>query len=127
MNKDSFSTIKWMMTIGITPGYTGINSKEFTKDELAETYRRLAAEVEEETSVYISCVFYESRTVYKAEWGCPSEGEKTYTLTGCCNTEFSDLETYSEALKKMAEKLKKCFKQSTVLLEVMPMMSIYLE
>ena len=125
MNIKAYNSLKWTITIGIAPGYRIVEQERMSEKEFTQKYRSIALEVEEETGIYISCTFYNSRTVYKTEWGCPEDGEFTYTLTGSCNREFSDPEKYGNALKLLAEKLKKSFVQSTILLEMVPMEDVY--
>ncbi|MCR5324959.1 MAG: hypothetical protein K6E85_17010 [Lachnospiraceae bacterium] len=128
MGNGSFSSVKWSITIGVNPGYNNKTQEYIPDDEFATACRKIAQEVEDETSVYISCVFYRSRVVYKTEWGCPEEGEFTNTLTGSCNPEFcKDIDKYIEAVEMFAKKLKEEYKQSTILLEIVPMNAMYLK
>ena len=122
---NEYNSLKWTITIGTVPGYGMSEQERMNEKEFTEKYRTIALEVEEETGIYISCVFYNSRTVYKTEWGCPEEGELTYTLSGSCNREFSEPDKYCKALKLLAGKLKAGFEQSTVLLEMVPMEEVY--
>ena len=94
-------------------------------EEIVRLYNNAVLRVEEECGVYISSTIIPSITIYKNEWGCPKEGEYTYTLSGSCNPAFSDAEKYKEALLVLAQELRKEFKQSTVLLEMYPAEVVY--
>ena len=121
--KLNINSIKWTLILGIKSGYEfSKNAKQvrLSEEEIACLYRNAALRVEEKSGVYISSVIIPSITIYKNEWGCPKEGEYTYTLSGSCNPAFSDAEKYKEALLVLAQELRKEFKQSTVLLEMYP-------
>ena len=125
MSEERYRSLKWTITLGTMPGYGETKQDRIPKDKFVDLFRDIALIVEKDTGIYISCVFYDSVTVYKTEWGCTEEGELTYTLTGSCNRAFTDTDGYLEALKLLARKLKERLNQSTILLEIMPMEEFY--
>ena len=127
MDNDSYNTIRWTCTTGVKGGY---DLKEQTYMPIAcitSLYQGIAAQVYEQTGIYISAVIIPSRTVYHSEWGCPAEGEFSYTFSGSCNTEYSTVEEYEAALLILIEKLKGVLQQSTLLLEIVPAHLVYLK
>ncbi len=117
---EQYDTVKWSCTVGINSGYELNDQKNMPVDEIAGIYLEIAEEIRQETGVYISAVISESRLLYSPEWGCPKEGEYSYTLSGSCNLNFSKPEPYLEALEKVMQKLKKRLKQKTLLVEIYP-------
>ena len=106
--------------MGINSGYDLNAQRRLSVEEVIQRYRKVALDVEKKSGVYISAVIIPSRTIYKEEWGCPAEGEYTYTLSGSCNPAFSDLKEYKEALLELTKGLRSEFKQSTLLVEIVP-------
>lgn len=115
----------WSCVIGVNSGYNLENQKMVSEDEFAIRYGKVARKVYEETGVYISAVITRSRILYHEEWGCPQNGEYSYTVSGCCNPAFSDPEEYLAVLKKIAQMLKQEWNQTTLLLEIIPSSAIY--
>lgn len=68
--------------------------------------------------VYVSAVININATVYREEWGCPKNGEPTFTIECTRNPYFiPDAEEYkTQAVKNILE-LKELLKQSTVMIE----------
>lgn len=122
INCNSFS---WSCVIGVNSGYDLVDQKPISEDEFAIRYGKVARKVHEDTGVYISAVITKSRVVYHEEWGCPKNGEYSYTLSGCCNPAFSDPEEYLAALKKLAKMIKQEWNQTTLLVEIIPSSAIY--
>lgn len=121
------NSIKWECTFGISPGYQSyevseneqyLNSMIPNMDDVAKIIQRNQLWLFEATGVYVSCVFYQSRTMYHPDWGCPETGEHTVTLTGCCNPTFVDPAAYIEALKRFINYMQKDLNQTTVQLEI---------
>lgn len=108
------------MTLGFQPGYHKEQGGAADLDAVARRYQRVATQLQADTGVYISCVLQASRGIYPEAGGCPPGGEHTFTLSGSCNLQFSELEPYRAALKQLAERLKKEFQQTTVMLEIWP-------
>ena len=113
-------SIHWSLTIGVSAGYDLEHQKGPEEDKMVQIYAEAAAETEEKTGIYISAVIWPTRSIYKQEWGCPKEGEYTFTFTGSCNPAFAETETYKEALLELTQRLKEKLLQSTVLLEIVP-------
>ncbi|MBR1854225.1 MAG: hypothetical protein IJ794_13965 [Lachnospiraceae bacterium] len=121
------NSIGWRITIGVHVGYSADTKEPVEEQKLIRIYRRAAEAAEAVNGVYISAVLWPSRVIYKTEWGCPEEGEFTYTFVGNCNPAFSDPETYRKALLDLTENLKRELQQSTVLLELFPSEVYYLK
>lgn len=121
-----YDSFRWSCVIGVNGGYDLEDQKTVSEDEFASRYGKLARKVYEDTGVYISAVISRSRVVYHEEWGCPKNGEYSFTLSGCCNPVFSDTQKYLSALKMLAQSLKEEWDQTTLLLEIMPASVIYL-
>ena len=115
-----YNSIKWTISIGNNSGYELTNQQRISVEEMVERYQKVALHIEEIYGVYISAVIWPSNTIYKNEWGCPKGGEITYTLSGSCNPVFADLKKYREALLQLTKALRLEFKQSTLLLEMVP-------
>ena len=121
-----YNTICWKITIGVNSGYDLEEQVKMPMKDITEIYLKTAEEVCAKTGVYISAVISESRTLYSPEWGCPEEGEYSYTLSGGCNPAFAKQEEYLKALNMIAKLLKERLKQSTLLLEISPANLIYM-
>lgn len=120
INEMVSNTIGWKCIVGTNKGYDLSLQKRISIDDFSALCMRLAKKIYEDTNVYISMAVSESRILYNEEWGCPQGGEYTYTISGCCNTEFSPKEEYLNALDIFVKELKKELEQSTVLLEITP-------
>ncbi len=116
---DNYS-IKWFCTIGVNSGYDLEDQKKLRTGEFSKIYLELAEELFKETGTYISAVITPSRTLYSPVWGCPEEGEYSFTISGACNTEFAEVADYKATLEILMQRLKEHFKQSTLLLEIVP-------
>lgn len=127
MNEYEFNTIRWSCTVGVNAGYDLDTQTNMAIEHLTELYQKVASQVYEMTGVYISAVIMPSRVVYHSEWGCPVNGEFSYTISGSCNREFATPEEYQEALLVLADRLKQVLHQTTLLIEVVPSRLIYLK
>jgi len=119
------NSIRWSCTVGINEGYDLTSQKSMPLDDFVKIYMDIAIEIFEETGTYISAVVTPSRTIYNSDWGCPQEGEFSYTISGFCNPEFSTEEEFRMALNAMICKLKERLNQCTALLEILPTELIY--
>ena len=120
-NLSDFSeSVKWFISLGVNSGYELENQQLISVEEVVTRYQKVAEHVEKTHGIYFSAVISQSRTIYKKEWGCPEGGEYTYTLSGSCNPVFSDVKKYKETLSVLVSELRKEFRQSTLLLEVIP-------
>jgi len=124
--ESELSTFKWSCVIGTTEGFDLKDQVEVSEDEFASKYARLAREVYEETGVYVSAAITKSRLIYHEDWGCPKTGEYSFALSGSCNPAFSEPERYMAALRELAKRLKKEWRQTTLLLEIVPASVIYM-
>ena len=119
------NTFSWRFTIGTNKGYKLTEQVERPISKVCEEFQNVSKSVEKETGVIITAVIHEARTVYPAKFGCPKEGEYSYTFSGTCNTSFAKKEDYLVALKKVAKLMKEYYQQSTLLLEVYPSSTEY--
>lgn len=120
------NSFKWSCVIGTTGGFELDDQVSISEDVFASTYSRLAQEVYERTGIYVSAAITRSRVVYHEDWGCPKTGEYSFTLSGSCNPAFSEPAEYIAALKELAGRLKKEWKQTTLLMEITPASVIYM-
>lgn len=108
---NNLDTERFEIIIGINPGYFHNNE---TNKNIEQIYSSIAKKVYEETDIYISAVITKSKMIYNTEWGCPSDGEVVYTISGTRNPEFTKSKyLYKMAVYMIAEELTKILKQST--------------
>jgi len=114
-------TINWKIVTGISEGYfhnvEGIAKVELT-EKIGALWEKLAADEMESGGAYVPAVVSPGAVFYRPEWGCPKGGESVVVLTGVCNPQFSTPEEYKRALIRVAKKLKKELKQSTLTIEM---------
>ena len=67
--------------MGVNAGYDLKKQDNMPIECITELFQGIAAQVYEETGVYVSAVVTPSRIVYHSDWGCPPEGEFSYTLS----------------------------------------------
>lgn len=121
-------TDKLTFTIGVTEGYFH-NNEEYldNTDTFVSLLKTCASKIEEKYGVYISLNFMPSTTVYKEEWGCPYNGENTYTLSAIRNPVFNpDVKEWKKAAVALVKLLKSKLKQSTVIVEFSQVDMMYL-
>lgn len=118
-------TTGFIFTIGTCPGYFHDNNVE-SIDVVSKKYIEIAEKVYATTGLFISAVVNASKCLYHTGWGCPQNGENTYTFQGIRNPNFcKDDSKWREAVQSIVAELKKEFKQSTVTLEFMEKEFIY--
>lgn len=112
-------TISFESTIGIIEGYYHDNiGVSYAYEQFCSIIQLISKELFEEKGMYISTVINESKTIYNTDWGCPSGGELTFTITGIANPEFvKNIEQWKENVTILIYKIKKYYKQSTVTLQ----------
>lgn len=124
IEKDSFeeyfNVIRWTMSVGVNPGYDLKQQKPMDIERISALYQETALEVLEDTGTYVSAVCHESRVLYNMEWGCPKGGEYAYTFSGSFNPAFSEKTAYLEALRMVAQRMRRKLEQATLLLEIVP-------
>jgi len=109
--------VSFRISFGTVSGYGVENAPDTSLSVVAEDIKKLA-DYNGTNPVKISGILSETRTVYATEWGCPIGGEKTFEFRGCQNPEFcEDVEAYKKAVRELARKIKKFYKQSTVTVE----------
>lgn len=111
--------------MGICEGYD--NKNEEVKD--FEKYLQNKLEkIAEDLGFYISFIIYETKTIYKKEWGCPDGGEKTYNLEATRNPVFNSDDTiWRDQVLQVIRILKNDLKQSTVTLQFIPVEIVYMK
>ena len=121
-------TDKLTFTIGVTEGYFH-NNEEYldNTDTFVSLLKTCASKIEEKYGVYISLNLMPSITVYKEEWGCPHNGENTYTISAIRNPQFNpDIPQWRKAAVALVKLLKSKLKQSTVTVEFSQVDMLYL-
>lgn len=112
-------------TIGVVPGYyndhgpiynfLNIIRGAFIARDFTHTVQDVSETICKETNIYISWNISKTKTVYRDKWGCPPNGESTYTLSAVRNPEFeSDSEKWKDAVMKCINILKDIMGQKTV-------------
>ena len=121
-------TDKLTFTIGVTEGCFHNNEEyEDNSDVFVSLLKNCASKIEQKSGIYISLNVMPSITVYKEEWGCPHNGENTYTLSAIRNPYFNpDIPSWRKAAVALVKLLKKELKQSTVIAEFSQVDMLYL-
>lgn len=115
-----FNTFRWSVTVGINSGYQLENQEDIGLDAFVSEFQCITERIQEKTGIYITGVVVPSRTVYSQKFGCPKNGEYSYTISGSCNPKFASPSPYMDALRLTVTELKKKFAQATILLEIVP-------
>jgi len=110
--------LKWSIVLGTNPGYDSSVRSIMDETEFLTHVQDIADKVHEDTGLYISAVFFPASVIYKKEWGCPSDGEPVYILTGCVKVNSENLETCRSSLFLFTEELRKKLRQCTVTLDI---------
>ncbi len=110
-------SIGFSATFGLTPGY-------FHNNEISDVNHFILIWKEEmmdafmQTNICVTAVVHETVTVYPEDWGCPSMGEKTITVTGNSNPYFLnkpfDDFLYKETVLLVCQRVKERLNQKTV-------------
>lgn len=105
------------ITVGITPGYFHDNEESVSLDEFA---KELQSFMEKEYGEkFIPLLVYPAKTVYRAEWGCPENGEDVFVIeAGTTKYDTDGAIQFMSRMRKLATALKTHFKQSTVRLQI---------
>ncbi len=106
-------TISFFATLGINSGYGHLNQKKPAAEVVGQVWQECAAEVNQESGVYVGAVIADSKTVYHTDWGCPVGGEVTALITGDCNPEYTQVEVYKDAVIQVIGRCAKKLGQST--------------
>lgn len=118
-------TDKFQFTIGVTKGY--FHDNENSNVDFISLVDKCAREVEAEYGLYISFNIYPTTTLYKTEWGCPENGERTYTLSAVRNPKYNDNEdTWKECCVYIVCKMKAALEQFTVTAEFSEIDMVYI-
>lgn len=106
-------TDKFQFTIGVTDGY--FHNNENINVNFIEIVDKCAREAEKIFDIYIAFNIVPTITLYKTEWGCPDDGEMTYTLSAIRNPHFNDSSmNWQSCCKNIVSRLKTTLNQSTV-------------
>lgn len=109
-------TDKFQFTIGVTEGY--FHNNENVNINFVKIIDKCAREVEKIFGIYIAFNIIPTITLYKTEWGCPDDGEKTYTLLAIRNPQFNNNSMHWQSVCiAIVNELKNELNQSTVTCE----------
>ncbi len=107
-------TIKFFASLGVVPGYGHDNVTDASAVDIAgNAWQEAAAKVMVASGNYIGAVITPARTVYHKDWGCPVGGEKTVSITGECNPEYTEVSAYKAAVIETLKQTAMALGQST--------------
>lgn len=112
MKRTQEKTIQFESIIGVNEGYFHNNDNSSIED-FNTLYQQLAADMYEETGIYISASISQKKVVYHKDWGCPVGGEVVYSIIGTCNPEFCDTSVYKQVAMILLEKIARKLNQTT--------------
>lgn len=95
--------LNFSATLGVNQGYGHANEVKTAAEAVSIEWQKAAAQVFQESGVYVGAVVKDSKTVYNTEWGCPEGGEATAEISGACNPQYTAVEAYKEAVVKTLE------------------------
>ncbi|MBM7691031.1 hypothetical protein JOC77_000434 [Peribacillus deserti] len=120
-------SLRAVIVLGVNKGH-GENRENHTLEKASSAWQELAAEMYQQTNIYVSAVAHKSKTVYHTEWGCPAGGEDTITFTSSVNYEYvKDINAWKQTVIALTKKLKSRFEQETVTIEFEDISLIYLD
>lgn len=120
-------TLKGSFVLGVTAGYFHNNDGDNNLSEVAEAVKSLAAELMEESGIYISGSLKPVRVVYHDDWGCPRGGEQCYEFIATANPTFvADMAAWQDAFVALAKAIKARFQQSTIMVDFVEAQCLYL-
>lgn len=124
-------TIKFSATIGVVSGYGGPaileQAAKISPDAMGIAWQKAAAQVMEQSGVYVSATINSSKALYHTDWGCPEGGEPTYTISGSLNPKFGEPTAWKQAVIDCIKTVKAGFKQLTVTIEFNEVDQVYLD
>lgn len=104
------------INIGICKGYN--NSFSNIDGEFNYYLFNKLEEISKEQGIYIPFIVYETKTIYKKEWGCINGGEITFNLEAIRNPKFEkDDKKWRDNILTIIEILKEDLEQSTVTIQ----------
>jgi len=107
-------TIKFFASLGVVAGYGHDNVTDSSAVDIAgNAWQEAASKVMVASGTYIGAVITPARTVYHKDWGCPVGGEKTVSITGECNPEYTKLADYKSAVVETLRQAALALGQST--------------
>lgn len=107
-------TIKFFASLGVVPGYGHDNVTDSSAVDIAgNAWQEAAAAVMAASGTYVGAVITPARTVYHTDWGCPVGGEKTVSITGECNPEYTKIDDYRAAVIETLKQTAIALGQST--------------
>ena len=107
--EDIMNTIRCTAVLGV--------NREYTLEEFAERLMRDLESIYHNNADrdFISFNVLASKTCYREEWGCPREGETTFSLEAVANPIFvEDIERWKNNCIFYIQELQKIHKQKTV-------------
>ena len=108
-------SVEFEVSLGINAGYGHGNENQFDSDRLGTAYQEEAAQVMAETGVYVSATMIDGKALYHTDWGCPVGGEVVAVFEGVLNPQFAKEGDWKAAVEILAARLKKRFRQTTVM------------
>ncbi len=108
-------TMSFNATFGVNAGYDHENENTNAASIVSAEWQNQAAKVFGSLGIYISVVVVDSKTVYNKDWGCPTGGELTATVSSEANPEFvTDLDLWKNSVLLIVKAVKAALEQSTV-------------
>ena len=113
---EQFTTDRFTLTIGVTPGY--FHDNEAAKIDfvgaVAKEWQVLMEKDGNEKGIYVPAVASPSYAVYSRDWGCPEGGERVVSFSGTRNAKFTpDGVEWKAAVLRIVERLQQKLEQST--------------
>ena len=119
-------TVKFSATVGVNEGYSHNNEIKNPLEIVGTLWQEIAESHYKKCNIYISAIITDSKTIYSPNWGCPTGGEDTITISGSCNPEFSNPEDWRKSVISVLKEMKEKLKQSTVTIEFWEIDSVYM-
>ena len=111
-------TTKFSIIAGINKGYFHKNSVDISIEDMSAILMTVADNLYKSTGIYVSAVVTHSRTLYSIDYGCPPEGEDTFSITGTANPKYvTDIKKWKEVVISYAESIKSILEQEVISLE----------
>lgn len=108
-------TVTMHANIGVNRGYFHHNGADC---DFYTMLQQAADEVQRRTGIYVSCIAYKSKTIYRTDWGCPAGGEDTYNIESTAIPRFApDAGEWKKAARELVLLMKEKLRQSVVTMQ----------
>ena len=114
MKENMKTSVRFQTVVGTVSGYELEGKQGASLSDFVEVLKAYAAEVQDETGIYVSGSVVPTSVYYRTEWGCPEGGENAFLVQGDLNPEFGEEGPWKESVIRLFEKLKKHYQQSTL-------------